>query len=322
MVKLTLRAVSRSQAAVSRSARPRRLVSHARSLRRMACGPGLNSPATAGRTAHPAPNAGNEHSGVEQVHKDVGLVSAARRPARRYTGGVNSDGGQPGRWTRESGEADLAAPRSRRLRTMGRGSPRVTATPLNSDSMTSKTTTRKAEEKRAYQEATRQFEALRARWPNAFPTKGHLVRPLASGAVQALVEELGWSAQYARTVLRVWKLKPAYCQAVLRYPTRMNLDGSPSVETVSDEARQAATRTLAEIAARRIERAEKAAQQAAQEATTEPAPTTTASEPKPEADPAKVCLHIRGSRGSQAPQRLTRDGGGPQAPARRWRNRN
>ena len=156
--------------------------------------------------------------------------------------------------------------------------------------MTSTKTIRKAEEKRAYQEATRQFEALRARWPNAFPTKGHLVRPLASGAVQVLVEELGWSAQYARTVLRVWKLKTAYSQAVLRYPTRMNLDGTPSAETVNDEARQAATRTLAEIAARRIERAEKAAQQAAQEATTEPAPTTTASEPKSEADPAKVCL--------------------------------
>jgi sRNA-binding protein len=115
---------------------------------------------------------------------------------------------------------------------------------------------RKTEQKRAYQEATRQLEVLRARWPNAFPVKGHLVRPLAGGAVQALVEELGWSAQYARTVLRVWKMKTAYCQAVLRYPTRIGLDGSLSDEQVDDRSRQAATRTLEEIAARRIRKAE------------------------------------------------------------------
>ena len=116
-----------------------------------------------------------------------------------------------------------------------------------------------AEQKRGYQEATKQFEMLRARWPNAFPTKSHLVRPLAGGVTQALADELGWSAIYARTVLRVWKLKPAYCEAVLRYPTRVHLDGSPSDEQVDDRARQGATQTLEEIAARRIRRAEQAA---------------------------------------------------------------
>ena len=141
-----------------------------------------------------------------------------------------------------------------------------------------------AEQKRGYQEATKQFEMLRARWPNAFPTKSHLVRPLAGGVTQALADELGWSAIYARTVLRVWKLKPAYCEAVLRYPTRVHLDGSPSDEQVDDRARQGATQTLEEIVARRIRRAEQAAAK-----TTPPAPPEPAVPVEPE-KPRKLVL--------------------------------
>jgi sRNA-binding protein len=141
---------------------------------------------------------------------------------------------------------------------------------------------RKAEEKRAYQEATAQFEVLRARWPNAFPAKGHLVRPLAGGAARTLVEELGWSAIYARAVLRVWKLKPAYCEAVLRYPTRISLDGSSSDEQVNEQARQMATQALEEIAARRIRKAEAAAAKPRA-----PAPAPAIPEPAEPAEPEK-----------------------------------
>jgi sRNA-binding protein len=143
---------------------------------------------------------------------------------------------------------------------------------------------RKAEEKRAYQEATAQFEVLRARWPNAFPAKGYLVRPLVGRAAQALGEELGWSTIYARTVLRVWKLKPAYCEAVLRYPTRISLDGSPSDQQVDEKARRMATQALEDIAARRIRKAEAAAAKAqakAQAPAPEPAPAAPAEAEKP-----------------------------------------
>jgi len=144
---------------------------------------------------------------------------------------------------------------------------------------------KKAEQKRAYQEATAQLQVLRARWPNAFPAKGHLVRPLVGGAAQALVEEFGWSAIYARAVLRVWKLKPAYCEAVLHYTTRISLDGSPSDEQVDEKARRMATQALAEIAARRIRKAEAAAAKARA-----PAPETIPAAPAESEKPRKLVL--------------------------------
>ncbi len=53
-----------------------------------------------------------------------------------------------------------------------------------------------------------------------------------------MVEEFRWSPDYARAVLTVWKLRPAYCKAILRYPTRINLDGSPSGEEIDDASRR------------------------------------------------------------------------------------
>src|SRR5277367_2293574 len=81
-------------------------------------------------------------------------------------------------------------------------------------------TTDKSEKKRGYEEGGQKIELLRARWPKAFPAKSHEVRPLTNGAQQTMVEEFGWSPVYARAVLTVWKLRPSYCQAILRYPTR------------------------------------------------------------------------------------------------------
>ena len=64
-----------------------------------------------------------------------------------------------------------------------------------------------------------------------------------------MVEEFGWSPAYARAVLTVWKLRPSYCQAILRYPTRINLDGSPTGEDVDDAAR-ATARAVSKSASR------------------------------------------------------------------------
>ena len=121
------------------------------------------------------------------------------------------------------------------------------------------TTTNKSEKKRGYEEGGQKIELLRARWPKAFPAKSHEVRPLTNGAQQAMVEEFGWSPDYARAVLTVWKLRPAYCNAILRYPTRINLDGSASGEEIDDAARATATKRLEERAARQARKLAKLA---------------------------------------------------------------
>ena len=75
-----------------------------------------------------------------------------------------------------------------------------------------------------------------------------------------MVEEFGWSPDYARAVLTVWKLRPAYCNAILRYPTRINLDGSASGEEIDDAARATATKRLEERAARQARKLAKLAE--------------------------------------------------------------
>ena len=102
-----------------------------------------------------------------------------------------------------------------------------------------------AEKKRGYQEAGIQFEALRARWPLAFPAKSHLVRPLAVGVLDTIAAEMGWTRFYTRAVLERWKGRDAYCQAVLRHPARIALDGSETGDVVDDAAWANARETLA-----------------------------------------------------------------------------
>ena len=119
------------------------------------------------------------------------------------------------------------------------------------------TTPIKNETKRGYEEASKQFELLRAKWPLAFPRAPDKVRPLASGSASILAEAFGWSHAYARAVLKVWKLRDAYCRAVLDYSQRINLDGTPSAEHVDDEARQKAKEQLDLIAARKVKKAAK-----------------------------------------------------------------
>jgi sRNA-binding protein len=96
------------------------------------------------------------------------------------------------------------------------------------------------------------IEVLRSLWPNAFPRQWHLVRPLVAGLAGQIAERTGWSPQYTTGVLRGWKLRRAYCEAVLRYDHRFNLDGEEVAEAIVEEtAREQARRQLARLAARR-----------------------------------------------------------------------
>jgi sRNA-binding protein len=104
--------------------------------------------------------------------------------------------------------------------------------------------------RRGKQEARQAIELLRARWPNAFPTKPQEVRPLVSVTAE-LKAALGWSNAYAKGVLHAWKARESYCRAVLTYSRRIDLDGSLTEGVVDDNARAMATARLEQIAARK-----------------------------------------------------------------------
>ena len=157
----------------------------------------------------------------------------------------------------------------------------------------------KSDWKRGAGESRQQIELLRARWPNAFPAKGHEVRPLANAA-SAIAEALGWSNAYARGVLNPWVLREAYCRAVLAHAMRINLDGSESELPVDDDARATATKRLEQIAARKAQEAERGARAAAAKPPPaplpepEPAPPV-APEPAPEPPRARKILTLGAS---------------------------
>jgi len=105
---------------------------------------------------------------------------------------------------------------------------------------------------RGLKESAAGIEVLRSLWPNAFPQQGHLVRPLLAGLAGQIAARTGWSPQYTTGVLRGWKLRRAYCEAVLRYDHRFSLEGEEVAEAVVEEgAREQARRQLARLAARR-----------------------------------------------------------------------
>jgi hypothetical protein len=108
---------------------------------------------------------------------------------------------------------------------------------------------------RGLKESAAGIEVLRSFWPKAFPQQAHLVRPLVSGLAGQIAERMGWSPRYAAGVLRGWKLRRAYCQAVLHYERRWNLEGEEVADAVvEDAARELASKQLARIAARRAKR--------------------------------------------------------------------
>jgi sRNA-binding protein len=116
------------------------------------------------------------------------------------------------------------------------------------------------ERDRGTEEARQQLAVLREKWPLAFPVQHQDVRPLAMGAARQVAAAMGWSLPYTLGVLGRWKMAPVYCQAVLCHDQRIALDGSPA-ETVDAEAKDLATKQLAQLAARKA--AKKAAEAAA-----------------------------------------------------------
>ena len=106
------------------------------------------------------------------------------------------------------------------------------------------------ERDRGTEDARQQLAVLREKWPLAFPVEHQDVRPLAMGVARQVAAAMGWSLPYTLGVLGRWKMTPVYCQAVLCYDQRIALDGSPA-ETVDAEAKDLATKQLAQLAARK-----------------------------------------------------------------------
>jgi sRNA-binding protein len=80
------------------------------------------------------------------------------------------------------------------------------------------------------------------------------------GVARQVAAAMGWSLPYTLGVLGRWKMAEVYCQAVLCHDQRIALDGAPA-ETVDAEAKDLATKQLAQLAARKA--AKKAAEAAA-----------------------------------------------------------
>jgi sRNA-binding protein len=110
---------------------------------------------------------------------------------------------------------------------------------------------RNSEARRAYRESRTAIALLQERWPAAFPETPQQVRPLIVGLTPLIAAALDWSRPYTRAVLRTWKLRPAYCHAVLAHPVRFDLDGNPTDEPVAEDARALAKTRLATWASRR-----------------------------------------------------------------------
>ena len=110
---------------------------------------------------------------------------------------------------------------------------------------------RNSEARRAYREARTAITVLQQRWPAAFPEAPQQVRPLMAGLTPLIAAALDWSHPYTRAVLRTWKLRPAYCRAVLEYPVRFDLDGNPTEQPVGEDARTMAKTRLDTWASKR-----------------------------------------------------------------------
>ena len=106
------------------------------------------------------------------------------------------------------------------------------------------------ERNRGFKEARLQLAMLRERWPLAFPAKDQDLRPLAIGTPSEIAAAMGWSLPYTLGVLTGWKMAEPYCKAILCYDQRIALDGSPA-EMIDAEAKDLATKRLAELAARK-----------------------------------------------------------------------
>jgi sRNA-binding protein len=113
------------------------------------------------------------------------------------------------------------------------------------------TSDRNSEARRAYRESRTAIALLQQRWPAAFPEAPQQVRPLIAGLTPLIAAALDWSRPYTRAVLRTWKLRPAYCRAVLDYPVRFDLNGDPTEQPVGEDARTMAKTRLDTWASKR-----------------------------------------------------------------------
>jgi sRNA-binding protein len=109
----------------------------------------------------------------------------------------------------------------------------------------------RVERDRGINESQQQLARLREKWPRAFPLKPQDIRPLTIGATGEIAAAMGWSVPYTLGVLFQWKLAPAYCKAVLCHNQRITLDGAPA-EAVDGEAKDLASKRLAQLAARKV----------------------------------------------------------------------
>src|SRR3954467_8302491 len=103
---------------------------------------------------------------------------------------------------------------------------------------------RNSEARRAYRESRTAIALLQQRWPAAFPEAPQQVRPLIAGLTPLIAAALDWSHPYTRAVLRTWKLRPAYCRAVLAHPVRFDLEGTSPDRPVGGDARTMAKTRL------------------------------------------------------------------------------
>ncbi len=110
---------------------------------------------------------------------------------------------------------------------------------------------RNSEARRAYRESRAAISLLQQRWPAAFPETPQQVRPLVAGLIPLIAAALDWSRPYTRAVLRTWKLRSAYCRAVLEHSVRFDLDGNPTDQPVDEDARTLAKTRLTTWASKR-----------------------------------------------------------------------
>ena len=148
--------------------------------------------------------------------------------------------------------------------------PLIAAAPITPD--------RNSEARRAYRESRTAIALLQQRWPAAFPEAPQQVRPLIAGIAPLIAAALDWSHFYTRAVLHTWKLRPAYCRAVLEYPVRFDLNGNPTEQPVGEDARTMAKTRLDTWASKRSQPAPRKT----------PGGSTTASSPTQASDWCKL----------------------------------
>jgi sRNA-binding protein len=140
------------------------------------------------------------------------------------------------------------------------------------------------ERERGTKESRQQLTVLREKWPLAFPLSDQDVRPLAIGSTRDIAAAMNWSLPYTLGVLATWKMAPVYCEAVLRHDQRIGLDGAPA-EPVEAQAKDLATKRLAQLAARKAAAKEAAKAAPPTVVTPKPPPTPAAEAP---ATPAQL----------------------------------